>query len=626
MKIILHRLRGENVLTYGAFDIMLDSDVVSQLVGKNGSGKSSIPTILEEVLYNNNSRGVKKAKLVNRRTADKTWWGEISFSVGIDSYVVHKVVKSTAKVTLSKNGEDISGHTATQTYAKIKEVLGGLDFPTFSKLVYQSMESSLDFLKATDAGRKKFLTSFLGLEKYGVVEAELKTTNKELGEVLVGREDELTRVEAWVSKNATLKLLDVDLSMPVVPDYTTEIADLTAKIDGIKAHNIEVGIRNKARTAAKKRVDLLVTEQKALQKLVDNEPEKPTSVYDSNKKVTCQGIVTTLNTQMLSAKTKYKEYRDVAENLVCGTCGHDLDIAEATVLREKYKAEFMQLRGTKLEHEVVLELLTEEASIHTKFTTWERKLKAQVEKLEAFGDVKELVDTETETVLTYTEQTTLVASYKETISSAEIKVQEVKVAIAKAEKSNEIFRERERELAGHKESITTLTNEIANIIQEQSYLSVLLKAFSNKGIVAYKIESSIKIFEELINKYLGDFTDGKFALVFKLAGIKLQVIIYDEGEETDMPSLSSGEQSKVNISTLLAIRSLMGAVSQVNLNTLFLDEVVSVLDQEALDTLIDILLKEYELNTFVVSHEYKNPLTRTLLVQRQGLISTIQTA
>ena len=70
----------------------------------------------------------------------------------------------------------------------------------------------------------------------------------------------------------------------------------------------------------------------------------------------------------------------------------------------------------------------------------------------------------------------------------------------------------------------------------------------------------------------------------------------------------------------------MGAVSKVNLNTLFLDEVVSVLDQEALDTLIDILLKESDLNTFVVSHGYKHPLTRTLLVNRQGLIITIETA
>ncbi len=52
--------------------------------------------------------------------------------------------------------EDISGHTATQTYKMIEEIMGG-DFQTFTKLIYQSVGSNLDFLKATDATRKAFL-------------------------------------------------------------------------------------------------------------------------------------------------------------------------------------------------------------------------------------------------------------------------------------------------------------------------------------------------------------------------------------------------------------------------------------------------------------------------------------
>ena len=44
----------------------LNESIVTQLVGTNGAGKSSIPLILEEVLFNKNSKGIKKADIANR--------------------------------------------------------------------------------------------------------------------------------------------------------------------------------------------------------------------------------------------------------------------------------------------------------------------------------------------------------------------------------------------------------------------------------------------------------------------------------------------------------------------------------------------------------------------------------
>ena len=51
------------------------------------------------------------------------------------------------------------------TYKKIYEILG-LDFEVFSQLTYQSSTDLLEFLKATDANRKKFLINLFNLEKY----------------------------------------------------------------------------------------------------------------------------------------------------------------------------------------------------------------------------------------------------------------------------------------------------------------------------------------------------------------------------------------------------------------------------------------------------------------------------
>ena len=88
--------------------------------------------------------------------------------------------------------------------------------------------------------------------------------------------------------------------------------------------------------------------------------------------------------------------------------------------------------------------------------------------------------------------------------------------------------------------------------------------------------------------------------------------MFDNAEEVDIKSLSSGELNRVNTATLLAVRKLMSGVSKTHINLLFLDEVVSVLDEAGKDCLIEVLLKEKDLNSFVVSHGYNHPLAEKM--------------
>ena len=58
--ITLKTLRWDNCFSYGKGNILdLNSSNLTQLVGTNGMGKSSIPLIIEEVLFNKNSKGIK---------------------------------------------------------------------------------------------------------------------------------------------------------------------------------------------------------------------------------------------------------------------------------------------------------------------------------------------------------------------------------------------------------------------------------------------------------------------------------------------------------------------------------------------------------------------------------------
>ena len=147
--ITLKKLQWSNCFSYGPDnEIDLDDTTVTQIIGTNGMGKSSIPLIIEEALYNKNSKGIKKADIPNRYINDG-YSITLSFTKDEDRYEIDITRKSTIKVKLLKNGTDISSHTATNTYKSIQELIG-VDFKTFSQIVYQNTNASLQFLTATD--------------------------------------------------------------------------------------------------------------------------------------------------------------------------------------------------------------------------------------------------------------------------------------------------------------------------------------------------------------------------------------------------------------------------------------------------------------------------------------------
>src|SRR6476646_1708362 len=114
--ITLRQLKWGFLFSYGDNnEIDFTEDVLTQILGVNGNGKSSIALILEEVLYNKNSKGIKKADIPNRY-ADKGYWAKLYFDKDEDEYRIEVDRKTNIKVKLFKNDQDISSHTATNTF------------------------------------------------------------------------------------------------------------------------------------------------------------------------------------------------------------------------------------------------------------------------------------------------------------------------------------------------------------------------------------------------------------------------------------------------------------------------------------------------------------------------------
>ena len=217
--ITLKTLRWDNCFSYGKDNVLyLDECNLTQLIGTNGMGKSSVPLIIEEVLFNKNSKGIKKKEIQNR-FINKGYWINIKFDVDENNYELDVTRKAGIKCKLYENGKDISSHTATNTYKTVQNLLG-LDFKTFTQLVYQNTNTSLQFLTATDTNRKKFLIELLKLEEYVEFFEIFKAAAREVLMDINSLNAKCSTIVKWLDENK-LESIDI-LPMKKIPRHSDE--------------------------------------------------------------------------------------------------------------------------------------------------------------------------------------------------------------------------------------------------------------------------------------------------------------------------------------------------------------------------------------------------------------------
>ena len=599
--IIFQQLRWGNAFSYGPANVIqLDGSPLTQIVGKNGHGKSSIALIIEEVLYNQNSKKIKKADILNRYTKDKNYFIELDFDKDGVSYGIRTTrTSASSTVKLIRAGVDISSHTATATYKTIEQVLG-YDHKTFSQIVYQSSVSSLEFLTATDTARKKFLIELLNLGVYTKAADTFKELASGLSKEVDKLEAKVSTVRAWLLKyekeDLNLWELKEEMESPIV--LVTESSSKSTELANIEATNKKITQNNKY--------------QELLSKITVGSVPPSAPSTDS---------ITNLKVQLATKQKSLKDGKSLAAKCdgptsTCSTCTQSID--NSTMYNMVKQFEFSRL---VLEDEIAT-LTTEIAAANAVTTTWEdySDKVLEVEKYHA------LIDTTMSKVLLDR------AILTKEIADLEAMITSTNTAITKIKAQNKLATDHNSKVAVISEQMQDMRDELDAHITvlgvkttELSHLQVLVKAFSTTGLVAYKIECLVKDLEELTNEYLGELADGRFQLSFKIASAdKLNVVITDNSHDVDIIALSSGERARVNVATLLAIRKLMQTLSNSRTNLLILDETVENLDAEGKEKLIEVLLREENLNTFLISHGFSHPLLEKLQVVKDKNMSRIE--
>ena len=598
--IILKTLKWGNAFSYGANNsIDFSKDPLVQLLGKNGHGKSSIALILEEVLYNKNSKGIKKSDIINRYSKDKSYWIELELEQNQVRYTIKTVRGATQTVKLFEEGIDISSHTSTGTYKQIEEIIG-FDHKTFSQIVYQSSVSSLEFLTATDTARKKFLIDLLNqgiYTKAGDVFKEVASgVSKEVDKLSAKKETIVNWLEKFNSTN--MVELPIEESVAEPTSLRTKVSETETELTNILSINKKRSNNN----LYKEQLDGIT---------IDNNDY---SSYNQNDLTSLEVELAAANKIVKDGATFQSKLKTLSDK--CPTCKGPVDnssIIDMCKAKEMESAvagidaDILSARVKALKVQLALKKAAEE-----NFNLWEKYHSLYDPSLSS----ELLVEADLRTEL---------ASLKSTILGIEKSIAATIQKNISATAHNtkiKVLREQEAQMTA---DLSIINTELIEKIDKLTTLQVLVKTFSTTGLVAYKIECLVKDLETVTNEYLADLYAGRFSLSFQISSSdKLNVVINDNGRDVDILALSSGERARVNVATLLGIRKLMQSLSNSRINLLILDETVETLDAEGKEKLVEILIAEENLNTVLVSHGFSHPLIEKISVVKENNISRIE--
>jgi len=597
--ITLQKLKWSNCFSYGADnELDLSDNTVTQIIGTNGMGKSSIPLIIEEALYNKNSKGIKKVDIPNRYV-NNGYSIHLYFKKDAENYEVIINRKTNIKIQLLHNGEDISSHTATNTYKTLQDIIG-IDFKTFTQLVYQNTSTSLQFLTATDTNRKKFLIDLLHLENYVKLFEVFKEAAKGYGNNLTKIEATIATIEKWLQDN---KLSDTTL-LPLqdIEVYTEEdekeLRSLSIELQNISDTNRKISMNNQYKNMLKE-IDLVSVQSIKASEILS---------YDH-----LQGELGGLKQIAAGSEKAIEKMTTLGTH--CHTCEQSID---PTHMSQLVSTEQSRIDDAKARSASIQQQITEIIENNKQF---QKKTKTQKE----WEDLYRSIESDLPSIPLNK------SDIEEKIEELETVLKESRDSINAIAKENDRRTKRNTRIQVIQEQTDDFLSDLAECTKlfkaEQeiaSNLEVLKKSFSTNGLLAYKIENLVKELEELTNTYLAELSDGRFTLEFVVSNDKLNVQITDNGSLVDILALSSGELARVNTATLIAIRKLMSSISKSQINILFLDEVINVLDDTGREKLVEVLLCEEGLNTYVVSHGWTHPLLEKVEVVKAGNVSKLE--
>ena len=184
------------------------------------------------------------------------------------------------------------------------------------------------------------------------------------------------------------------------------------------------------------------------------------------------------------------------------------------------------------------------------------------------------------------------------------------------------------------------TEAITNLIEAQSKLSqledkvyileLITQCTSSKGFIKERISLFLQLFNQELQELGKDLLGSNYLIeIMKNKTLGYELTIFDGEITLNYNSLSSGYRSRCDIIIALALNSAIKLLTGIEINVLFLDEILSAVDSVGIESISKLLNKIKhrfpEKIIFVVSHnQILKEVSDTLTITRQNDASKLK--
>lgn len=624
----------------------------------NGSGKSSLQSILEFLILHTTSRKVRDIELIRRGEKEAIIVGEFYCQQRKQTLLIKKNIKSKGSATI-----DVSINEKEASYANVndykKAILEWFDISSedLQNFFIVNKDKYTSFFKTSNTKKLDTVSRFSNINLIDGIDEEINTEITPLNDLKQQHENSI------ISLNSKLEEYGLNLQEEKQRDINKEVEESKSKINNlidlenlrIKTLNSEIEEQNKNIKTFDSNIEEINTSLKEfnvkLEKVKSDEGlqnkyksiEDEISSYRQYKseigeiKQTEQALITSFNSELNKFNTILNG------SITCPNCDHEFSLDYEGKLEDikEYRIPEIQLKTKEVESKITeCGILLQEVDNNIELKN--SSLKEVSEEIDKFNEekiqLKESINDFKSQLSNYSYKlnnaNNIINNNKGQIISCKNKILSLSDNLKTIEKSIE----ESVKLTSIEEKIKITSKEISSIENNIKDIDAQISEkkewiYNFKSFRSSLAQECLLVIQQKINFFLNKMGS---EILLTLEGFKQKAngdikeeitpYIIKNGETCNFYSLSGGEKVRVDLACIAAFQDIINETNKYGgLDILWLDEITESLDPLGVQSTLqamEYLDKTIQLTTHIPSKDgiYEN----VTLVENNNGISTIK--